>query len=188
MFFSFSELLPLFRPGKFCFIIVTWHFGRILSRVIYDIWLESGQKRGSAKCHEEFDKSSCHIHFDAWYFILAFFRTSPALPSVGEVVLRSEPRQFLFPFLTILIPKRGSLTNHSCVTRILTGVLITSILMEELKRKTIFFYFGFFQDTSHTTSPSGGGSRFSTTIKTRLCRLLFQVWKRPQLVRFARER
>ena len=122
VFFSFSELLPLFRPGKFCFIIVTWHFGRILSRVIYDIWLESGQKRGSAKCHEEFDKSSCHIHFDAWYFIFAFFRTSPALPSGGEVVLRSEPRQFLFPFLTILIPKRGSLTNQSCVTRILTGV------------------------------------------------------------------
>ena len=162
MFFSFSELLPLFRPGKFCFIIVTWHFGRIFSRVIYDIWLESGQKRGSAKCHEEFDKSSCHIHFDAWYYILAFFRTSPPLPPVGDIVLRSEPKQFLSPFLTILIPKRGSNGRFS--------------------------HFGFFQDTSHTTSPRGGWSRFSTTIKTQLCTLLFRVWKRLQLVRHAWER
>ena len=49
-------------------------------------------------------------------------------------------RQFVFPFLTILIPKRGSLTNQSCVTRILTGVLMTSILMEDLKEKHFFLF------------------------------------------------
>ena len=120
VFFSFSELLPLFRPGKFCFIIVTWHLGRILSGVIYDIWLESGQKRGSAKCHEEFDKFMPHLFWCMIFYFGHLQNISPTSRWGSSSSFRTET--VLSPFLTILIPKRGSLTNQSCVTRILTGV------------------------------------------------------------------